>query len=127
MIIPTHLPQSGSPVPVQEERPKPAAACPSRGESPTCFSDARDMLIKDKPTDPHLSNHNSGIGNNLTGANAGSPVTRSESAGTSSPLEDANSAAAAVRTATQMFRSQPATALLAQASVALFRVQRTLS
>ena len=110
-------------------RPRCAAAPgrPGRAEPQSSISDARDPLIKDKPTFPQLSNHNSDIGKSLTGPHAEPATPSPQPVNSAGPLADAAAAAASAHSATQTIRSQPGTAWLAQANVLPSRAQRILS
>ena len=126
MIIPSNLPPVPAAAALAKERPQKAPVAQGRLEQST-LSDAREPLIKDKPAFLQLSNHNSDIGNHLTGRIAESPALAPESPAVASPLEGEDAAAASALSATQTILSQPAAALLVQANVSSSRAQRILS
>lgn len=125
MIIPPHLPPAAA-SPLKERIPTASAGKGSLAPQPS-LSDARDPLIKDKPALQQLSNHNSDIGNLLTGLGTEPPVAAPELPAVASPLEDEGAAATSAFSATQTILSQPALAWAAQANVSPSNAQRILS
>jgi len=127
MITPVHLPSPDSSASRWKGQPATASPHPAGAQPQSSISDARDLLIKDKPSFPQLSNHNSDVGKPLTGLNAEPADILSEPVVAPAPVADADAAAASAQSATQTILAQPGTALLAQANVSPSRAQRILS
>ena len=127
MIPPVHLPPPGASSPPSKARPATTPPHSGSADPQATISDARDPLIKDKPTFLQLSNHNADVGKPLTGLNAEPVDILSEPGVASAPVADADAAAASALSATRTILSQPGTALLAQANVPPSRAQRILS